>query len=164
MADVQTGFGSFVAFYLADQGWSEKNVGCVLTAGGLSGVVGQIPGGALVDAMRRKKLLIAVGTLMIAVSAVLLALSSDFPAVFAAEVLHGATGAIIGPAIAAVSLGLRRSRARAQGRSEGVTQPQQNCVFSSLTRVQLDSIMQCFWTRGHEPRHGDNLSARSLVL
>jgi len=111
MADVQTGFGSFVSFYLADQGWSEENVGFVLTAGGLSGVVGQIPGGALVDAMRRKRLLIAVGTLMIAASAVLLALSRDFPAVFAAEVLHGATGAIIGPAIAAVSLGLVGRRA-----------------------------------------------------
>ena len=58
MADVQTGFGSFVAFYLADKGWSEDEVGFVLSAGGLSGVVGQIPGGALVDAMRRKKLLI----------------------------------------------------------------------------------------------------------
>ncbi|MBV8934507.1 MAG: MFS transporter, partial [Alphaproteobacteria bacterium] len=88
MADVQTGFGSFVSFYLADQGWSEENVGFVLSAGGLSGVVGQIPGGALVDAMRRKRLLIAAGTLMIAASAVLLALSHDFPAVFAAEVLH----------------------------------------------------------------------------
>jgi hypothetical protein len=39
--------------------------------------VGQIPGGALIDAMRRKRLLIAVGTLMIAASAVLLA-SRDF--------------------------------------------------------------------------------------
>src|SRR5215472_7945569 len=44
MADVQTGFGSFVAFYLADKGWSEDKVGFVLTAGGLSGVVGQLPG------------------------------------------------------------------------------------------------------------------------
>src|ERR1700751_4212264 len=69
-------------FFLADQGWSEENVGFVLTAGGLSGVVGQLPGGALVDAMRRKRLLIAVGTLMIAASAVLLALSRDFLAVF----------------------------------------------------------------------------------
>src|SRR5260370_41999181 len=39
----------------------------------LAHVVGQIPGGALIDAMRRKRLLIAVGTLMIAASAVLLA-------------------------------------------------------------------------------------------
>ena len=34
----------------------------------------------------------------IAASAVLLALSRDFPAIFGAEVLHGATSAIIGPA------------------------------------------------------------------
>ena len=73
--------------------------------------MGQLPGGALVDAMRRKRLLVAVGTRMIAASAVLLALSRDFPAVFAAEVLHGPTGAIIRPAIAAISLGLVGRRA-----------------------------------------------------
>jgi len=106
MADVQTGFGSFVSFYLADQGWSEKNVGFVLTAGGLAGVVGQLPGGALVDAMRRKRLLIAVGTLMVAASAVLLALSPDFPAVFAAMAL---------PTLAA--LGWIRPREIAYGRA-----------------------------------------------
>jgi hypothetical protein len=44
MADVQTGFGSFVSFYLADQGWSEEKVGFVLTAGGLSGVVARFKG------------------------------------------------------------------------------------------------------------------------
>jgi len=38
-------FGSFVSLHLADQGWSEENVGFVRTAGALSGVVGQIPGG-----------------------------------------------------------------------------------------------------------------------
>jgi MFS family permease len=137
MADVQTGFGSFVSFYLADQGWSEENVGFVLTAGGLSGVVGQIPGGALVDAMRRKRLLIAVGTLMIAASAVLLALSRDFPAVFAAEVLHGATGAIIGPAIAAVSLGLvgRRAMSGRIGRNQRF-----NAAGNALTAASLGVI------------------------
>jgi hypothetical protein len=29
MADVQVGFGSFLAFYLADQGWSKQNVGAL---------------------------------------------------------------------------------------------------------------------------------------
>jgi len=137
MADVQTGFGSFVAFYLADKGWSEDKVGFVLTAGGLSGVVGQIPGGALVDAMRRKRLLIAVGTLMLAASAVLLASSSDFPAVFAAEVLHGATGAIIGPAIAAVSLGLvgRRAMSGRIGRNQRF-----NAAGNALTAASLGII------------------------
>ena len=56
----------------------------------------------------------------IAASAVLLALSRDFPAVFGAEVLQGATGAIIGPAIAAISLGLvgRRAMSGRIGRNE----------------------------------------------
>jgi predicted MFS family arabinose efflux permease len=137
MADVQTGFGPFVSFYLANQGWSEENVGFVLTAGGLSGVVGQIPGGALVDAMRRKRLLIAIGILMIAASAMLLALSRDFPAVFAAEVLHGATGAIIGPAIAAVSLGLvgRRAMSGRVGRNERF-----NAAGNALTAASLGVI------------------------
>lgn len=137
MADVQTGFGSFVSFYLADQGWSEENVGFVPTAGALSDVVGQVPGGALVDAMRRKRLLIGVGTLMIVASAVLLALSRDFPAVFAAEVLHGATSAIIGPAIAAVSLGLvgRRAMSGRIGRNQRF-----NAAGNALTAALLGVI------------------------
>src|SRR3979411_3099675 len=48
LADVQTGFGAFVAFYLADLGWSKSQVGLALTFGTLAGVISQIPGGALV--------------------------------------------------------------------------------------------------------------------
>ena len=51
LADVQTGFGTFVAFYLAHLGWTERNVGFALTLGGLAGVASQIPGGALADAV-----------------------------------------------------------------------------------------------------------------
>jgi predicted MFS family arabinose efflux permease len=172
MADVQTGFGSFVAFYLADKGWSEDKVGFVLTAGGLSGVVGQLPGGALVDAMRHKRLLIAVGTLMIAASAVLLALSRDFPAVFAAEVLHGATGAIIGPAIAAVSLGLvgRRAMSGRVGRNQrfnaagnaltaaslGVigTYVSKSAIFFAVAAMTVPTLAALAWIRPREIAYG----------
>ena len=87
MADVQTGFGSFVSFYLADHGWSMEHVGFALTAGGLSGVAAQLPGRALTDAIRRKRLLIGIGILMIAASAILLALWPNFPIVLVAELL-----------------------------------------------------------------------------
>ncbi|HJU15297.1 MAG TPA: MFS transporter [Stellaceae bacterium] len=119
MADVQTGFGSFVSFYLADQGWSQAYVGFALTAGGITGVAAQIPGGALTDALRRKRVLVAIGTAMIVASALLLALWPSVPIVFAAEILHGATGGIIGPAIAAISMGLvgRRAMSRRVGRN-----------------------------------------------
>jgi MFS family permease len=106
LADVQMGFGSFLAFYLAELGWSKQDVGLVLAAGGLAGVVAQIPGGALADAVRWKRGLVALGVLMIATSALILALRPSFMLVFAAEILHGLTGGIVGPAIAAISLGL----------------------------------------------------------
>ena len=51
LADVQMSFGAFLAFYLADLGWSKQNVGLALTVGGLAAVAAQIPGGALADAV-----------------------------------------------------------------------------------------------------------------
>jgi MFS family permease len=106
MADVQMGFGAFLAFYLADQGWSKQDVGLALTIGGVAGVAAQIPGGALADAVRWKRGLAALGIVAIAVSALMLAWRPTLPIVFAAEVLHGITGGIVGTAIAAISLGL----------------------------------------------------------
>src|ERR1700751_2628667 len=85
IADIQTGFGTFVAFYLADLGWSEASVGLALATGGLAGVVGQIPGGALTDAVPWKRGLIAAGILMICAAALIFALAPTFVLVFAAE-------------------------------------------------------------------------------
>ena len=111
LADVQTGFGAFVAFYLADLGWPKDQVGLALTAGTLAGVLSQAPGGALVDAIRWKRGLVAIGIGMICVSALIFALVPSFPLVFAAELLHGLAGGIVTPAIAAISLGLVGRRA-----------------------------------------------------
>src|SRR6478672_10644087 len=71
LADVQTAFGAFVAFYLADLGWPKDQVGLALTAGTLAGVLCQAPGGALVDAIRWKRGLVAIGIGMIYVSALI---------------------------------------------------------------------------------------------
>ena len=119
LADVQTGFGAFVAFYLADLGWPKDQVGLALTAGTLAGVLCQAPGGALVDAIRWKRGLVAIGIGMICVSALIFALVPSFPLVFAAEILHGLAGGIVTPAIAAISLGLvgRRAMSSRTGRN-----------------------------------------------
>jgi MFS family permease len=111
LADVQTAFGAFVAFYLADLGWSKGQVGLALTVGTLAGVISQIPGGALVDSVRWKRGLAAVGIAMLCVSALILALMPSFALVFFAEILHGLTAGIVTPAIAAISLGLVGRRA-----------------------------------------------------
>ena len=106
IADVQTGFGTFVAFYLANLGWSKGSVGVALTVGSLCAVLSQIPGGALADAVTWKRGLAAAGILLISVSALILALAPTYPLVLLAELLHGVTGGIITPAIGAISLGL----------------------------------------------------------
>jgi MFS family permease len=119
LADVQTAFGAFVAFYLADLGWSKGQVGMALTVGTLAGVISQIPGGTLADAVRWKRGLAAIGIGMICASALILALMPSFAFVFFAEILHGLTAGIITPAIAAISLGLvgRRAMSLRTGRN-----------------------------------------------
>jgi MFS family permease len=119
LADVQTAFGAFVAFYLADLGWSKDQVGLALTVGTLAGVISQIPGGGLADAVRWKRGLAAIGIGMLCVSALILALMPSFALVFFAEILHGLTAGIVTPAIAAISLGLvgRRAMSLRTGRN-----------------------------------------------
>ena len=59
VADVQTGFGPFVAVYLTSQKWTQIEIGLVLTVAGLVSLLGQIPGGALVDAVRSERVVAA---------------------------------------------------------------------------------------------------------
>jgi MFS family permease len=119
IADVQTGFGTFVAFYLAHIGWSQGDVGLALAVGTIAGVLSQIPGGALADAVKWKRGLVALGIGMVATAALILALKPGLPWVFLAEVLQGSTGGVITPAIAAISLGLvgRQAMAVRTGRN-----------------------------------------------
>lgn len=115
VADVQTGFGAFVAFYLAHRDWSVRDVGFVLTIGSLASVLSQIPGGALADAVRWKRGLIAVGIAMIGVAALILALTPSYIPVL----LASCSGGLITPAIGAISLGLvgRRGMSLRTGRN-----------------------------------------------
>jgi MFS family permease len=100
------GFGPYVAVYLAEQKWTQDNIGFVLTASGLAGLLALMPGGELLDTVRSKRALVALGASMVAVTALIIGIRPNFPLVFTALVLHGTTGAFLGPAIAAISLGV----------------------------------------------------------
>jgi len=106
VADLQTGFGPFVAVYLTSEKWTQVEIGLVLSVAGLVALVGQMPGGALVDAARSERTVAAVAVTMIAASALIYALFPVFPAVLAAATVHAAASCVLGPAIAAISLGL----------------------------------------------------------
>jgi MFS family permease len=106
LAGMQAGFGPLVAVLLADEKWTQQNIGYVLSVSGLAGLLSQLPGGELLDASRSKRFLIALGAIVVAVSALVMALWPIPPVVFAALVLQGLTGGVLGPAVAAISLGL----------------------------------------------------------
>jgi MFS family permease len=106
LAGMQSGFGPFVAALLADEKWTQQNIGLVLSASSLAGLLSQLPGGELLDASRSKRFLVALGGIIVAASALAIALWPSLPVVFAALVLQGITGGFLGPAIAAISLGL----------------------------------------------------------
>src|SRR5579872_450537 len=56
LADVQIGFGPFVAVYLTTQKWTQIEIGSVLSIGGMVALIGQIPGGAIIDAAKSERL------------------------------------------------------------------------------------------------------------
>jgi MFS family permease len=69
-------------------------------------MVSQVPGGVLVDAIRSKRAAAAAATVAIMASALSIALWPAFLPIASAEVLHASASSALGPAIAALSLGL----------------------------------------------------------
>jgi MFS family permease len=110
LADLQTGFGAFVSVYLTTEKWTQTDIGLVLTAGAVVGLVGQIPGGAIVDAARSERWVAAVAVATVGISAFALAMSPIFVIVFTSRILQAGASCVLGPAIAAISLGLVGSK------------------------------------------------------
>jgi MFS family permease len=106
LAALLTGFGPFVAVYLADRGWRPESIGFVLTASGLAGLISQVPAGEIIDLVSWRRMLIGVGTAAVTLALLIFALRPDFPSVLTASVIQGLAGSLLGPAVAAVSLGL----------------------------------------------------------
>ena len=106
VADVQTGFGPFVAVYLTTEKWTQVDIGLVLSVAGLVALVGQVPGGTLVDIARSERLVAGLAIGAISASALIYAAWPIFPAVLAAAVVHAGASCVLGPAMAAISLGL----------------------------------------------------------
>jgi MFS family permease len=134
IADIQTGFGPFVAVYLAVQKWSPGEIGTALSIGGVAAIVSQLPGGALVDALNAKRALIGVGLAMVAAGALLIAYWPRFWPVVGAEVLDGSAAGVLRVSLAALGLGLvgHNALSRRLGRNQG---------FSSLGNVVTVAVM-----------------------
>jgi MFS family permease len=106
VADIQTGWGPFVAAYLTSVAWTQFDIGLILTIGTLVAFAFQIPLGAVVDRIPHKRSLAAFAVACVSASALLIALWPSFFVVVVAKILHAAASCMLGPTISAISLGL----------------------------------------------------------
>ena len=111
VANIQTGFGPFVAVYLTTQGWTQTRIGLALSLGTIAAMASQLPAGALVDTISSKAAVAFFSILAFTASALFFAWWPTPLFVYLAEVLHGFASCTLGPAIAAMSLMIAGPRA-----------------------------------------------------
>ena len=109
VANIQTGFGPFIAVYLSGQSWTQTAIGVALSIGTVTSMASQVPAGALVDAIANKTRVAAFSVLVFTASALMFAMHPIPLFVYLAEILHGISSCTLGPAIAAMSLVMARA-------------------------------------------------------
>jgi MFS family permease len=105
-AAVQAGFGPFIAVWLSQQDWTLSALGLALSIGTFAALLGQLPGGMLVDHIHMKRYAAAGALLVMGAAAVALCLSPSRPVVWGAEAGHALASCVMTPAIAALTLAL----------------------------------------------------------
>lgn len=106
LADVQDGLGPFLGVYLQGHGWTPDEIGFVMTAGGLAGLLCTTPLGALADHTRRKRALLAASVLLIVFGCGVVFLWSDAVTAVVSKVLQSVAAAAIMPALTGITLGM----------------------------------------------------------
>jgi MFS family permease len=121
LADVTGGLGPYLAVYLLTvRHWNAAQIGVVMSVAGIAGIVAQTPAGALVDAVRAKRAVIAIAVLVVMTGTLMLPGVEGFWPIAVAQAGVGAAGAVFGPTIAAIGLGMvgHRRFAWRNGRNE----------------------------------------------
>jgi predicted MFS family arabinose efflux permease len=107
MADVRDGIGPFLAIFLTGTlHWSSRDIGLVMGVSGLAAALSQVPAGMLVDATRAKRALIAVSAGIVAMGCLLIARCPTLPVILVTQTALALVAAVMGPSLAALSLGV----------------------------------------------------------
>ena len=104
VANVQTGFGPFLAVYLTTAGWTQTGIGLALSLGTVTAMASQVPAGALVDAVRSKSRVAIFSILAFTASALMFSIAPIPLFVYMGQVLHAFSSCTLGPAMVAMSL------------------------------------------------------------
>ncbi len=107
LADVRDGLGPYLAIYLLTmQSWDEASIGIVMSIATVAGIVAQTPAGALVDTVQAKRMVVAVAALVVTAASLLLPWLTGFLPVAASQATAHAAAAVLGPGLAAITLGM----------------------------------------------------------
>lgn len=106
LADVRDGLGPFLGVYLQGEGWRPDEIGFIMTAGGLAGLVCTTPLGALADYTRYKRSLLAFSILLIVIACGIIFFWSGALAATGSKVLSCAAAAAIMPSLTGITLGM----------------------------------------------------------
>jgi MFS family permease len=134
LADVRGGLGPYLAVYLlAERDWDEASIGVVMSIATAAEILAQTPAGALVDAIRAKRALMALAALAVTAASLTLPWLSAFWTVATSQGIAHAAGTVFGPAIAAITLGTVGRQAFSQriGRNESFNHA--GNAFAALT-------------------------------
>jgi MFS family permease len=120
MADMQAGIGPFLGVFLQAHGWATGAIGSVMTAGGIAGMAMTAPAGALIDASRHKRWIVAVTGVCTVAASFLILYSQALTVVVFSQVATAIAGAAIGPAVTGITLGIARQHGfnRQNGRNQ----------------------------------------------
>lgn len=106
LADARDGLGPFLDGFLATHGWSPMTLGLIATLGGVLGMVATPLFGAWVDVSRRKRMLIIVPVVLVTAAALWTLADPGNASVFVGQSTTAVVGAVIGPALMGLTLGL----------------------------------------------------------
>ncbi len=107
LADVRDGLGPYLAIYLLTvQKWDEASIGVVMSIATTAGIIAQTPAGGLIDATRSKRAVMAEAAVAVTAASLLLPFVSKFVLVAGSQAAAHIAGAVFGPGLVAVSLGI----------------------------------------------------------
>ncbi len=177
LADVRGGVGPYMAIYLLSTlHWDPKQIGVVLSIMGIATLIAQTPCGALVDAVKPKRLLVVGAASLVGLSCIGITIFSNYYFILTSQLLNGVVDAIFPPAIAAITLGMvaHQNFAPRIGRNEvfnhagnvgaallaGITGYflGQTWIFYSITMLALASMASVLFIRRNDI---DYLQARA---
>ncbi|MGY5957240.1 MFS transporter [Kosakonia sp. BK9b] len=106
IADVRDGLGPFLGIFLTQRHWQPDEVGLLMTAGGVAGLLATLPAGFITDTAKNKRGLLALLCVMITVSTLLLWFNQRSGIAAFSQIISGICAAFIGPLLTGITLGL----------------------------------------------------------